>query len=196
MLVDVATVGGACFQEGRPLGVPERVWTDSNGLLVDPPTCAANDTDDDSVSRPWRARALRKHGALRAHAARTHLQNAALARAWASPDGQCHARLYVFHARAHLVDHLAHYSPRCLSILMSNPTTAVAAPGVTISGAAPCYHITPADFSAPMTGRIPGVPVSRRHVVVPTVRAAGPTAEHAHSVIATTDIGTARVEIA
>eukprot|EP00959_Pyramimonas_sp_CCMP1952_P360593 7551845-Pyramimonas_sp.AAC.1 len=35
-----------------------------------------------------------------------------------------------------LVDHPAHDSPRCLILLMSDPTTAFAVPGVTISGAA------------------------------------------------------------
>eukprot|EP00959_Pyramimonas_sp_CCMP1952_P439875 9208942-Pyramimonas_sp.AAC.1 len=35
--VDAATVEANLFQEVRPLGVPERVWTDVNGLLVDPP---------------------------------------------------------------------------------------------------------------------------------------------------------------
>eukprot|EP00959_Pyramimonas_sp_CCMP1952_P090480 1894117-Pyramimonas_sp.AAC.1 len=63
---------------------------------------------------------------------------------------------------------------------MSDPTTAVAVPGVTIPGAAPWYHITHPDFSAPMTSRIPGVPLSRREVVVPTVRATGPITEHAY----------------
>eukprot|EP00959_Pyramimonas_sp_CCMP1952_P221277 4625671-Pyramimonas_sp.AAC.1 len=47
-----------------------------------------------------------------------------------------------------------------------------------------------------MTGRIPGAPLSRRHVVVPTVRAADPITEHAYSVMATMGHGTARVEIA
>eukprot|EP00959_Pyramimonas_sp_CCMP1952_P177802 3716102-Pyramimonas_sp.AAC.1 len=79
---------------------------------------------------------------------------------------------------------------------MSGPTTAVAVPGVIISGAAPCYHITHPDFSAPMTGRIPGVPLSRRHAVVPTVRVAGLITEHAYSVMTTMDHGTARVAIA
>eukprot|EP00959_Pyramimonas_sp_CCMP1952_P255612 5339196-Pyramimonas_sp.AAC.2 len=78
---------GQFFQEVRPLGVPERVWTDVNGIFVGPPTCAADDAVDDSVKCHWRALAFRKHGALRAHVARTHRQNAALARAWASPDG-------------------------------------------------------------------------------------------------------------
>eukprot|EP00959_Pyramimonas_sp_CCMP1952_P272963 5705961-Pyramimonas_sp.AAC.1 len=122
--------------EIRPLGVPERAWADVNGLHVDPPTCAGDDTGDGSVKCSWCARAFRKHGALRAHVARAHQQNAALARAWASTDGQCHACLFVFHARAHLVDHLAHDSPLCFFMLMSAPATAVPAPGVTNSGAA------------------------------------------------------------
>eukprot|EP00959_Pyramimonas_sp_CCMP1952_P170295 3557973-Pyramimonas_sp.AAC.1 len=79
---------------------------------------------------------------------------------------------------------------------MSDPTAATAAPNVTTSGAAPCYHITRPDFSAPMTGRIPGAPLSRRHAVAPTVRAAGPITEHANSVMATMDHGTAPLEIA
>eukprot|EP00959_Pyramimonas_sp_CCMP1952_P153721 3216388-Pyramimonas_sp.AAC.1 len=125
-------------------------------------------TGDDSVKCPWCARAFRKHRALRAHVARARRQSAAPARAKSSPDGQCHACLYVSHSRTHLVDHLTHDSPLCLFILSSDPIAAVAVPGVTMSGAAPCYHITHPDCSAPMTGRNPGVQVSRRHVVAPT----------------------------
>eukprot|EP00959_Pyramimonas_sp_CCMP1952_P206062 4309073-Pyramimonas_sp.AAC.1 len=47
-----------------------------------------------------------------------------------------------------------------------------------------------------MTSWIPGAPLSRRHVAVPTVHAAGPITEHAYSVMVTMDHDTARLEIA
>eukprot|EP00959_Pyramimonas_sp_CCMP1952_P284606 5949719-Pyramimonas_sp.AAC.1 len=61
--VEAATVEAKLFHEVRPLGVPVRAWSNVNGLLVDPPTCAGDDTDDDSVKCPRCARAFRKHGA-------------------------------------------------------------------------------------------------------------------------------------
>ena len=101
-------------------GVPPRVYTDINGLLVDPPAPPSAPTSVD-VQCPWCDVKFRKGNAFRAHVARAHRQQASLAKAWASPNGQCNACLATYHNRQHLVDHLATDSPRCLFVLMSEP---------------------------------------------------------------------------
>ena len=124
---------------------------------------------------------------------RARRQQASLAKAWASPNGQCNACLATYHNRQHLVGHLATDSPRCLFVLMSEPVGPVGTglwglvstgPGIWTSGGCPAYHISDPDMGISKAGRAPGVAVGRRAVVVPTIRAQGPLSEHATRSIA------------